>query len=139
MKKIATASFVMAAALLSTSFAFGQATVSGVRVTVPFSFTVNDHPMPAGNYLFTANLSDPVTITVQNGTDHKTIDMAVRDPNGLDKPTTLVFHQYDNEFFLSEISFESPSTAVSFPPAATEKRAKSRADEKDIRVTGSIE
>jgi hypothetical protein len=139
MKNIATASFVMAAALLSANLAIAQTTQRGVRVTIPFSFTINDNMLPAGNYLFISTQSDPPQITVQDDKQYKVTDLGVKDPNGLDKASTLVFHRYDNEYFLSEISFDSPSTAVSFPPAEKEKRAKNRAQEKDIRVTGSIE
>jgi hypothetical protein len=139
MKKLAIASIALAAALFSAGFAEAQATQRGVRVTIPFAFTMNDHSLPAGNYLFISNLADPPQITVQDDKDYKATDVGVRDPNGLDKASTLVFHKYGNQYFLNEISFDAPSTAVSFPPAEREKRAKNREEERDIRITGTMD
>ncbi len=139
MKRFAIAAFALAAALLSTSLAQAQSTVRGVHVTVPFAFTINDNSLPAGTYFFYSNLANPVQITVQDSKEYKAVDLGVRDPDGLDQPSTLVFHQYGDEYFLSKISFESPSTAIAFPPAEREQRAKNREAEKDLRITGSMD
>ena len=92
--------FTAAAAL------FAQTTSSQqlMKVTIPFAFAVEDHSLPAGEYLiFTVTPERSIRIASIDG-KHSVI---VNDlPNYANEPSDnsrLVFHRYGNEYFLAQV------------------------------------
>lgn len=112
----------------------GQAQTSGsptMRARVPFTFTVGDKSLPAGDY----------TVRILNPTsDRKTLQ--IRSENGrvsamvqtigvnsaLARDTKLVFRRYGEQYFFAQAQMAGDTTSL----AATKTRAE-RATQKALR------
>jgi hypothetical protein len=92
--------------LFTSASVFAQTTPSQqlMKVTIPFAFGVEDHSLPAGQYLvFTVTPERSIRIVSTDG-KHSAI---VNDlPNYASQPSPnsrLVFHRYGNEYFLAQV------------------------------------
>lgn len=89
----------LALVLLVLAPAYAQKT--SATVDIPFSFTVDDVEMPAGNYVISSPNERVVTIQHVGGRETKT---AVTDNGSSTKSdgiSKLVFHKYGNAYFLA--------------------------------------
>ena len=97
---------LIAICLLLTTTLFAQTTPSQrlMKVNVPFSFGVEGHSLPAGEYLvFTVTPERSIRIISSDG-KHSAIVNTL--PNYASSPSTnsrLVFHKYGNEYFLAQV------------------------------------
>ena len=75
-----------------------------MKVNVPFTFAVEDHFLPAGEYLvLTVTPERSIRIVSADG-KHSAIVNTL--PNYAKSPSTrsrLVFHKYGNEYFLAQV------------------------------------
>jgi hypothetical protein len=87
--------------LISVPNTYAQTTV---KVTVPFNFTVGKAEMPAGTYTI-SRLSSSV-IEIKGSTTKKSVVSIVRSEGASSSDSTakLVFNQYGDSYFLSQVS-----------------------------------
>ena len=107
-------------ALAGTSYA--QST--GVRAKVPFSFTVGDKVLPAGDY--TIKSETPQLIMIKNH-DHpadSALTLVDQASNGSPSGGKLLFRRYGSQYFLSEILCNPADMNLRVPPSKREKRAQ---------------
>jgi hypothetical protein len=92
--------------LLTAATLFAQTTPNKqlMRVNVPFSFGVEGHYLPAGEYtIFTVTPERSIRIVSTDG-KHSAIVHTL--PNYASSPSEnsrLVFHKYGNEYFLAQV------------------------------------
>lgn len=79
---------------------FGQS--YSLTVVVPFSFTVADMPMPAGQYFIKGVFNSGVAIQNTSG-EPAIIVMAEGSERGHGRTAKLVFHHYGNFYFLAQV------------------------------------
>ncbi len=104
-----------------------------IEVDVPFSFTVNNTFLPAGRYTFGSDSKHPDLLIVRDGVDHlKAMDLGQRGLLGPGKPAVLIFHRYGDQYFLSEVRFDSPSSGIFLPAAKPEKQARKEGATEDL-------
>ncbi len=97
---------------------------SRLQASVPFAFSLNSNYMPDGSYEISP--AGGSAIVVRNldakkscflvGFMHVEASQASGTPNA-----KLVFHKYDNQYFLSEIWSGQSSTGIALPESKREK------------------
>ena len=110
-------SFVFALAL--TAPAIAQQT--HYIIQVPFSFTVNAHVLPAGEYRIA--IVSPHTVQIQGV---KSTAIVTFLGSGLNDPIRLaqnqiVFHHYGRQYFLSQVWFAEVDAGYALPPSSAER------------------
>jgi hypothetical protein len=100
MKRAATM-IVAVAALMLMAMVPAYAQQTSAKVNIPFTFTVDDVRMPAGEYLITSPSEKVISIQRVGGTEAKvtltTSGSAARNTG----PAKLVFHRYGNAYFVA--------------------------------------
>jgi len=92
--------------LFTAATMFAQTTPSErlMKVNVPFAFGVEDRSLPAGEYtIFTVTPERAIRIVSADGKHSAVINTL---PNYANQPSTnnrLVFHKYDNTYFLAQV------------------------------------
>ena len=91
--------------LFASATLFAQTTSQRLmKVNIPFAFGVEDHSLPAGEYLvFTVTPERSIRIVSTDG-KHSAIVNTL--PNYASLPSEnsrLVFHRYGNEYFLAQV------------------------------------
>ena len=123
MNRIAAIALSVAATLMAAGSAMAQN--RSVEVTIPFSFTVNNTVLPAGSYTIASDRTHPNTLVVRDRTGIvKAVDLGISDASGSGKTSTLIFHRYGSQYFLSEIRFASTNSSLYFPANKQELRAR---------------
>jgi hypothetical protein len=92
--------------LLTAASLFAQTTSSQrlMKVDIPFAFGVDDHSLPAGEYLVLTVTPERLTRIVSTDGKHSAIVPTL--PNYASSPSEnsrLVFHKYGNEYFLAQV------------------------------------
>ena len=90
--------------LLTFSSALGQSDRQ-IIINIPFNFTVGEKAFPAGKYVIARNRKDSDTVWVIRHKDNAAKAMLLTRPvRAIDtlEETRLVFHRYDDLYFLSE-------------------------------------
>jgi len=90
--------------LLTFSSALGQSDRQTI-INIPFNFTVGEKAFPAGKYVIARNRKDSDTVWVIRHKDNAAKAMLLTRPvRAIDtlEETKLVFHRYDDLYFLSE-------------------------------------
>lgn len=129
---------LLAVMLVIAAGAPAKAQSLGTRLTVniPFDFTVTDKKLPAGKYTIgraqQANGDLVIQISRVDGDEsvaRLTIPVITRDPanEGL-----LVFHQYEDEYFLYEIWPAGGHTGRALPKSRTERELEKKGT--DVKV-----
>jgi len=125
---------LIAICLLLTTTLFAQTTPSQrlMKVNVPFSFGVEGHSLPAGEYLvFTVTPERSIRIISSDG-KHSAIVNTL--PNYASSPSTnsrLVFHKYGNEYFLAQVWTDGQNVARN--PLSGKRAMKSPAPAASLR------
>lgn len=110
-------------ALAAVTPAFSQAIL---KATVPFRFHVGAKALPAGEYELTQVLTEGVVLqNIATGEAAMTI-AAAAPPSGAGA-TALVFHQYGESYFLSEMS--TPDSLRSVGMSKLERQVAAEAKE----------
>ena len=123
MKRIATIVLSVAATFLTTGIASAQD--HAVKVTVPFSFSVNSTYLPAGHYTIVSDLENPAKLIIRDSTNNiRAMNIGMNDASEAGQAGMLLFHHYGDQYFLCEIRFATPSQAIFFPASKGEMRAR---------------
>jgi hypothetical protein len=123
MNRVAAIALFAITTLMMAGSASAQSAV--LKVSVPFSFTVNSTFLPAGNYTFGFDSVHPNMLIVLDRTKSVRATAYVQrgsiDQGREDK---LIFHRYGGEYFLSEVGFDSASDGISLPVTKLESQTR---------------
>jgi hypothetical protein len=105
MKKQAFGIFTMLSLLLVLGVA--SVTAQSKRtLNIPFSFNVGHNTLPAGEYIVEPQTNDSQTVwllTTRDGSARVVFTTFSARDNQTQEQVKLVFHKYDNEYFLSQV------------------------------------
>ena len=132
---------VLALRLVSTGAALAQMGSTRVTAQVPFDFVLRDKAVPAGELTVQSAIMSGVLL-IQNA-DAKVSVLSVPQMDETKKPAgscVLVFHRYNNRYFLSEIKIEGSKIAYRIPEskAEAELRAQNVTANKEV-ILASLE
>jgi len=109
--------------LLTFSSAFGQSDRQTI-IHIPFNFTVGEKTMPAGKYVIEQNRKDSDVVWVIRHQDNVGNALVLTRPvraNETVENTKLVFHQYDDLYFLAEFWTAGSNTGRELQTSSREK------------------
>ena len=98
--------------LITICLLFAAVTVSAqttpnqrlMKVNVPFSFGVEGHSLPAGEYsIFTVTPERSIRIASADGKHSAVVNTLPNYASSPSENSFLVFHKYGNEYFLAEV------------------------------------
>lgn len=102
-----------------------QTLVYGLRVNIPFAFTVGNKTMPAGRYSVSRVSADSEGQLIQiSSLDGKANTFRTTTPVTTTKPKakgTLVFHRYGDQYFLFQVWSPGGSIGRSLPRSRSER------------------
>jgi len=132
---------VLALMLVSTGAALAQMGSTRVTAQVPFDFVLRDKAVPAGELTVQSAIMSGVLL-IQNA-DAKVSVLSLPQMDETKKPAgscVLVFHRYNNRYFLSEIKIEGSKIAYRIPEskAEAELRAQNVTANKEV-ILASLE
>jgi hypothetical protein len=120
MKRSIYGALMLLAAALLISVPMVQAQ-SQLKADVPFTFSVDKQSMSAGNYEIDY-LNANVLVLRDLDTKHARLLMKSHDVQAANiRNAHLVFHKYDNEYFLTQIWKGDSSTGIELPMSRREK------------------
>jgi hypothetical protein len=108
----------LALVLLALAPAYAQKT--SATVNIPFTFTVDDVRMPAGEYIISSASERVVTIQHAGGHEAKTTMTINGSSTKSDGRAKLVFHKYGNAYFLAAAWLPNSDHAREFYASANE-------------------
>ena len=106
MKKQAIRILTVFSLLLTLSAVAVHAQSNRSTINIPFSFTVGQRTLPAGEYSVEPNRNDSSNVwLVQSVTGHDSVLFTTSDvwTSKTQESTKLVFNNYDGQYFLSQI------------------------------------
>ena len=109
--------------LFTFSSAFGQSYRQTI-IHIPFNFTVGEKTMPAGKYVIEQNRKDSDLVWVIRHEDNVGNALVLTRPvraNETVEETKLVFHQYDDLYFLAEFWTPGSNTGRAIQTSSREK------------------
>jgi len=131
MNRIAAIALFAGVTLMTAASASAQSSV--VEVNVPFNFTVNNTSLPAGGYSFGFDRMQPDVLVVRDRARNvKARYAGERGALSLGKTNALIFHRYDDQYFLSEVRFNSASNGIFLPATKLEKQARKASGKEDL-------
>jgi hypothetical protein len=75
-----------------------------MTVKVPFSFSVQDHSLPAGEYnIFTVLPERAIRITSTDGRYSAIVNTLPNYASSVSESSRLIFHRYGDEYFLAQV------------------------------------
>jgi len=100
-----------------------QSLAYGLKVTIPFDFKVGDKNFPAGRYAVERAQQDDSVIKISSlkgntNSFRSTTPVTVRNARSR---TTLLFHRYGDQYFLSQILPGGASVGRSLPLSRSER------------------
>ena len=127
-------SIILLIAILAMPAATLYAQSVPMLITVPFSFTVADTLMPAGQYVVQGVYSDSVAIQHGNG-EAGVILMTHGSNRPLGDTPKLVFHRYGGMYFLAEVQLPGTVSVRTFSTGKEEiEVAKAQKRQTDVEV-----
>jgi len=104
--------------LISVPSTYAQTTI---KVTVPFNFTVGKAEMPAGTYTISRVFSS--VIEIKGSATKKSVLSIVRSEGASDSDSTakLVFNQYGDRYFLSQVTRGYGANVMQLPTPKLEQ------------------
>lgn len=108
----------LALVLLALAPAYAQKTTA--TVNIPFSFTVDDVRMPAGEYIVSSPSERVVAIQHVGGPEAKATMTNNGSSTNSDGRAKLVFHKYGNAYFLATAWLPNCDHAREFYASASE-------------------
>ena len=124
MKKQAFGIFTMLSLLLVLGVASVNAQ-SPRTLNIPFSFNVGHKMLPAGEYLVEPNRTDSQNVWLlktKEGSTSVVFPTVSAQDNQTQERIKLVFHKYDNQYFLSQVWVVGTATGNELPKSKMEKR-----------------
>jgi hypothetical protein len=108
----------LALVLLVLAPAYAQKT--SATVNIPFTFTVDNVPMPAGEYIISSPSERVVTLQHVGGPEAKATMTNNGSSTNSDGRAKLVFHKYGNAYFLAAAWLPNSDHAREFYASANE-------------------
>jgi hypothetical protein len=135
MKRITAIALFVAVTFLAAGRLIAEPT-SG-KVNVPFNFTVNNISLPAGTYTIGSDLMHPNMLVIRDQSNQvKAIEVGMFATVLPGKTGSLIFHQYGDQYFLSEIHFGSISQGIFLPATKLEKHFKKLSNRESVSTVG---
>lgn len=97
----------------------------GLRANIPFAFKVGDKTLPAGHYLFKrARQNDDLVLQVSSVKGESTVFRNTIPATTLKAKDTglLIFHRYNDEYFLSQVWPAGELTGRALPASRNERQ-----------------
>ena len=118
MKKLALSLIGALSMLLTGGSAYAQAI--HIRATVPFQFSIHNKTLPAGEYEVVCKGRNPGLLEIRDSEGPllyvQTMDLQA---SNLPGETKLVFRQYGNTYFLSELWTEGSREGLEIPESSS--------------------
>jgi hypothetical protein len=108
----------LALVVMALSTAYAQKTTA--TVNIPFTFTVDDARMPAGEYIISSTSERVVSLQLVGGHEAKTTMTNNGSSTKSDGRAKLVFHKYGNAYFLAAAWLPNSDHAREFYASPTE-------------------
>ena len=108
MKKQVSAAFAIATLLLTLSVGsnFAHGSEFGVRANIPFDFVIGTKTLPQGTYTVKLHETSPKVLIVRGQDNNEAafaISITVSAEDIEDNSPKLIFHQYGDQYFLSQV------------------------------------
>lgn len=129
MKREILKSFTMMIATLALAALTVQAqSIDQLKANIPFSFTIGNQNLPAGEYTVRyVNQDSGKTALLFRSMDGKTsriVNMTTAQARGTEMKASLVFNQYGDSYFLSEVWTGADQYGLSLPKSRSERQIK---------------
>jgi hypothetical protein len=116
---IVALSFVVALMAPTFTYAF---TVK-IRAEIPFDFMVGSKRLPKGEYVI-ESVNESGALTIRNAKKGKAVTFMTVRGKMMDKPKSrLVFHRYNDQYFLARVWDGSSDTILKLDKSSAEKKA----------------
>lgn len=103
--------------------------ISTATWNVPFAFSIGKATLPAGEYFIqsTNPANERATLSIKNRKDPKSAYFLVssRQKGNFTDNSTLVFHRYEDQYFLAEIWIQGENTGRVLPMTQAEREVAS--------------
>lgn len=103
-------------------------TLNQMKADIPFRFTIGDQTLPAGEYTVRyVNQDSGKTALLFKSTDGKTsriVNMNTAQRGEQETKASLVFNQYGDQYFLSEVWTGADQYGLSLPASRAERQLK---------------
>jgi hypothetical protein len=120
MKRIITIVLLAVACLITASSANAQVVT---KATIPFDFAVEQQVLPAGTYLITQ--VSPGVLDFQNRARLIHLRFGVIPSDSVsERPNRMIFHQYGDRYFLSQLRGGVGESVSKFYPSRLEKNIR---------------
>jgi len=131
---------MLALMLVSTGAALAQLDTTRITAQVPFDFVVGDKAVPAGEWTVSSGPMNGALLIQNRDAEFGVLSLPQKDESK--KPAgscVLVFHRYNNRYFLSGIKIEGSRITYRLPEskAEAELRAQNITATDEIRL-GSL-
>ena len=121
------AMLVLALMLVSTGAALAQLATTRITAQVPFGFIVGDKAVPAGEWTVSSGPMNGGLLIQNHDASVGLLSLPQKDESK--KPAgscVLVFHRFNNRYFLSEIKVEGSTIAYRLPQGKTEAELRAQ-------------
>lgn len=140
MKKQTFGILTMFSLLLVLTAASVQAQSQRNSINIPFSFNVGQKTLPAGEYTVEPNRKDSQNVWLlenKNGRANVLFTTIAVWSSETQEETKLVFHRYDDQYFLSQIYTAGDNSSRELPIRRRERQlAKNGIQREEVVVTG---
>ena len=125
---------LLAAVVLMTAGSLSAQTSKPVKANIPFDFSAGNKRYPAGAYRVSAvNQMGALSIIGPGSTSGLAISQPVQS-NNLSGSTKLVFHRYDDRYFLYQIWVAGEDRGRELPTTRVEKELASNANASPVVI-----
>ena len=111
-------------ALIFTGPVRAQLPGTAIRANIPFDFIVNGKTLPAGKYEIRRISDEPIGLLIQNindKRDHAMFPTEAFEERTIPHKSLLVFHNYGESYFLSEVVEGGEQTGRMIAPSRRER------------------
>ena len=111
-------------AVVTAATAYAQMPGTALRATIPFDFSVRGKILPAGDYEIRRITNEPDVLIVSSLSDIHQRAIFQTEPvetSRVSSSTEIVFHQYGDSYFLSEVLTGGEQTGRELPPSREER------------------
>ena len=126
--------------LLVVSAAHAQSAT--VSANIPFDFIVGKQVYPAGNYLLSPGWTVHGSILIQNRDESREGTVLIEPCEKFEaaEKTVLIFHRYDDQYFLEQVWIEGHTIGRQFPKSKIETHllAKNHQDREEVNVAANV-
>lgn len=130
MNRVILRSFaIVVVALVVVTFNVQAQSANEMKADIPFSFIIGNQTLPAGGYTVSyVNQNSGKSALLFRSMDGKTsriVNMTTAQASGTEMKASLVFNQYGDQYFLSEVWTGTDQYGLSLPKSRTERQMKS--------------